>query len=299
MALVAASSSANAVSRRQREKEQAVTQIPTVEMPPALKRAVEVRDERVRDLTAAREALHEARLAVDAAVAADRDDYARSRDENKPDPGAVRERAAREHVAECERREAGEALRLAQAEDALTAAVSEYVDEWASKLTRVWRKADATSEAALQRFAEVEAKRAEVRRVAYWLAGVQETGNRSARQRAMSDETGLRDASNAGARLRVPQIVDALHEFVEATSATIHEQGASERIAAREHDARLATLRTHESNEVRAAAVEVDGGAFTIDEAEQVAAGAPLDEIRQRAEQRRAAARPAPVGPWG
>jgi hypothetical protein len=268
-------------------------------MPPAIARAAQTRDERARDLAEAQQALRDAQVAVETARIEDTANYAAARDRGEVDPGPVREREARERVVNAERVEAGEALRLAQAEDALSAAVGEQVDEWAAKLTRVWQKADAASEAALTKFEQTEAKRAEVRRVALWLAGVQQTGDLSARQRTMSDETSLGDAASAGARLRVAQIVDALHEFVESTRASVYEQSASDRVATREGAGRLSMLRTHERNEVRAAAVEVDAGMFTLDEAEEVAAGASLDEIRERAEQRRAAARPVPVGPWG
>jgi hypothetical protein len=275
------------------------SQIPALEMPPAIGRAAQTRDERARDLAEAQQALREAQVAIETAIVEDRAAYASARDQGEDDPGPTRECAARERVADAERRLAGEQLRLARAEEELATAVGAHVDQWAARLAATWKKADAASEAALTKFEQAEAKRAEVRRVALWLAGVQETGDLSARQRAVSDETDVPDAKNAGARLRVAQLLDALREHVARSSSRSYEEGAAQRVAMREHDIRLAALQQDERNDVRAAAVEVHAGNLSVDEAELVAAGASLDEIRERAEQRRAAARPAPVGPWG
>jgi hypothetical protein len=275
-----------------------LTPIPDLEMPPQLRKAAEVRQARAADLTAAQEALRAARVAVETAIVEDRAAYASARDAGQDDPGPVREEAARAEVAACERRERGEALRLARAEEQLGAATGEHVDGWAERVARLWAKQDSDVLRALGKLEEAEAKRSETRAVANWLAQVQQSGDLAARVRQVSDETSLGDARSAGAHLRVAQLLDALREHVETTCAESYAEGAAARAEARERDQRLAALRTHERLEARVAATHVDGGSFTIEEAELVAEGAPLDEVEQLAAQRRAEERPAPVG-WG
>ena len=269
--------------------------LPTLEMPPALARAAQVRADRAADLTQAQQELRAARLAVETSIIEDRGDYASAMDAGRGDPGAVHEEAARREVLQAERREAGEALRLARADDDLAAAVTEHVDAWVAKVEKLWAKADGELLAALEKVEQVAAKRAEVLQVAAWLAGVQQTGDLSARQRRVSDETGLRDASSSGARLRVPQLVQALREHVEATSAEAHQEGAATRAAARQRDERLAKLRTHERADVRAAVSLIDVGELTEEDAEAVLRGASLEDVQELARRRRAAERPLPA----
>lgn len=111
-----------------------------VEPPPAVRRALEVRDARARDVASVRQDLHAARTAAEAAVAQDRAAYVAARDRGKPGPGPATEQAARARLADLERREAGEMVRLATAEDDLRAAVAEHVDAWTQSVAKTWAR---------------------------------------------------------------------------------------------------------------------------------------------------------------
>jgi hypothetical protein len=272
-----------------------VAQLPDLEMPAPLSRAVKVRADRAADLAAARERLHAARVAVETAVVEDRAAYAAARDQGGDDSGPERERGARAEVAECERREAGEALREARAEDDLAAALGEHVDAWTERVAAVWKKQDAEVRRALTKLQQAEERRSELRTVALWLGGVQQTGSLDERIRPASSETAVRDAGSANAHLTVHQLLDGVREHIDATAAEVYTEGAPARAAARERDQRLAELRVHERLEVRVAVTEFDGGSFTAEEVERVAAGATLAEVREQAERRRQSERPASI----
>jgi hypothetical protein len=92
----------------------------------------------VADVAHAQRALREANVKIETAVVEDRADYAAARDQGRDDRGPANERAARQQAADCERRLAGEKLRLAAAEEALTAAVNDNIDGWAERLTKQW-----------------------------------------------------------------------------------------------------------------------------------------------------------------
>jgi hypothetical protein len=144
--------------------------------PQAIRKALDARNERANEQREAQRELREARLAVEAAIRKDRADYATARDKGRGDPGPVHERAARERLADCERREAGEALRLEQAERDLHAALAEHVDAWAQSMAKTWAKADSASSMALAKFVEAEETRRRVRVTATWLAEVVASG---------------------------------------------------------------------------------------------------------------------------
>ena len=114
--------------------------LPDLELPPALAKAEQVRADRAADLAQAQEALRAAHIAVETAVLEDRACYAESRDRGQDDPGPQAETAARDEVGQAERRLAGEQLRLARAEDELSAAVTENIDGWAERLGKLWRR---------------------------------------------------------------------------------------------------------------------------------------------------------------
>jgi hypothetical protein len=170
------------------------------EPPPAVRRALEVRDARARDVASVRQGLHAARTAAEAAVAQDRAAYVAARDRGKPDPGPATEQAARARLADLERREAGEMVRLATAEDNLRAAVAEHVDAWTQSVAKTWARADAASRRAIEKFQETEEQRRAIRMAAAWLAQVQESGSLDSRVRPVSDETSLADARSADAQ---------------------------------------------------------------------------------------------------
>jgi hypothetical protein len=170
------------------------------EPPPAVRRALEVRDARARDVASVRQGLHAARTAAEAAVAQDRAAYVAARDRGKPDPGPATEQAARARLADLERRKAGEMVRLATAEDNLSAAVAEHVDAWTQSVAKTWARADAASRRAIEKFQETEEQRRAIRMAAAWLAQVQESGSLDSRVRPVSDETSLADARSADAQ---------------------------------------------------------------------------------------------------
>ena len=273
--------------------------LPSLEMPPALARAAQVRADRQADLAQAQQELQRARAAVEVAIVEDRGAYAAARDRGADDPGPVHEETARREVTQAERRERGEALRLAHAEDELADAVAEHIDSWATRLGKVWKQADAASVSALQRLSEAEQKRDEVRGAANWVASVQASGDLSERLRSMNTETALPDGRNAGGHLHVAALMDALREYVAETGADAYAAGGAERAAAREQKERRAALLKDERPEVKAAAFMFDGGEFSLAEAERVAGGEPLEQVEGEAARRRAAERPQPVGPWG
>jgi hypothetical protein len=142
----------------------------------------------VADVAHAQRALREANVKIETAVVEDRADYAAARDQGRDDRGPANERAARQQAADCERRLAGEKLRLAAAEEALTAAVNDNIDGWAERLTKQWAKADEASRAALRKLEEAEARRTEVRVIANWLAAVQRFGSLNERQRVVRQD---------------------------------------------------------------------------------------------------------------
>jgi hypothetical protein len=268
-------------------------------MPAPLARAAQVRADRLADVADTQRALREANVKIETGVIEDRADYAAARDQGRDDPGPVNERAARQEVADCERRLAGEKLRLAAAEEALTAAVHEQIDGWAERLTKQWGKADQASRAALAKLEEAEARRTEVRVIANWVAAVQRSGNLNERQRVVSDETSLGDARSAGAQLHAGELLTVLGTYLEATTADRFAAGSARRAEVRERAARLERLRLHDDPAVPAAAVEVEpSGALTLEEAEAVAAGVPSEEVQERARRRRAEERPQPTA-WG
>jgi hypothetical protein len=266
--------------------------IPAVETPAAITRAAQVRAERAADHAQALEELHAARSRVEAAVIEDRAAYVSARDQGGADPGDEHERAAREEVAQAERRERGEALRLARAEDELAAAVADNVDAWAAKLGRLWEKADGDVLAAVQKLEQAEAKRSQVRQVSGWLASFQETGDLGEKQGHVDDRTALPSGRHANAYLHVPELLAALREHVQATSAEVWLEDEPSRVAVRQQAARLAALRVHERPEARTAAVLVDAGSLTLAEAELVGEGADLADVQEEAARRRAADRP-------
>jgi hypothetical protein len=102
--------------------------------------------------------------------------YATARDQRKGDPGPARERQAAAHLADCERREAGEAMRLAAAEDALQEAIHEHVDEWPAEVAKRRAALDTEAERALDELEQVEARRSDVRALAVWLGEFRLTG---------------------------------------------------------------------------------------------------------------------------
>jgi hypothetical protein len=165
--------------------------LPTVEMPAALARAARTRADRAADLAEATKALREARAGIQTAIIEDRGAYATARDAGKPDPGPTRERDTRELVANLERVEAGEALRLARAEDELKAAVSGHIDEWAARVAKRWGALDREAEKALAALEQVETKRLELRRVGVWIGEVQRTADLGSRVRNPSDATSV------------------------------------------------------------------------------------------------------------
>jgi hypothetical protein len=107
--------------------------LPHAELPSAIARAAQVRVDREADLFEAQRELREAQLAVETAIVEDRAAYASSRDAGGDDPEPLHERAAREEVAQAERRERGEALRPAHAQDEQAGAVREHIDGWATR----------------------------------------------------------------------------------------------------------------------------------------------------------------------
>jgi hypothetical protein len=272
--------------------------IPAVETPAAITRAAQVRDERAADHAQALEELHAARARVQTAVVEDQAAYIASRDHGGGDPGDEHERAARDEVAQAERRERGEALRLARAEDELAAAVADNVDGWVDKLGRLWEKADREVLAAVQKLEQAEAKRSQVRQVSGWLASIQETGDLGEKQRRVDDRTALPNGRHANAFLRVPELLAALREHVQATSSALWLEDEPSRVEVRQQAERLAALRVHERPEVQAAAALVDAGSLTLGEAELVGEGADLADVQEEARLRRARERPA-VSSWG
>jgi hypothetical protein len=267
-------------------------QLPTLEAPPTITAAVKRCAERAEDFAKAQAALREARIAVETAVADDRAAYARARDARKGDPGPTRERAAREHVADCQRREAGEAMRLARAEDALAAAVDEHVDDWADRVAKRWAALDVQAERKLDELEQVEAERTQLRQLAAWLAGLQQGGDATRPTPTVADATQLADARSADAFLSASGLRAALREHIASTSARGFAAQAPERAEARRAEMQLGELRADPNPQVQVAAHHVWLGEITLTDALAIRDGRlGLAEAldlgrRRRAEQR-------------
>ena len=95
--------------------------------------------------------------------------------------------------------------------------------------------------------------------------------------------------------MRAPQLIAALQQHVDETSAKSFGEGAPERVAVRERDRRRAALLSSPQRAVRVAATLLDAGELNLSEAEEVAAGESLAAVEERARIRRARERSAPV----
>ena len=264
-------------------------QLPTLEAPAAIAAAVKLRADRAADLAKAQAALREARIAVETAVAEDRAAYARARDARKADPGPARERAARDHVADCERRQAGEMMRAARAEDALAAAVDEHVDNWVAKVATRWAALDAQAERKLDELEQVEAERTQLRQLAAWLAGLQQGGGPARPTPTVADATTLADARNADAFLSASELRATLREHFASTSAETFAAGAAERAELRRVEQQLGELRADPNPQVQVAAHHVWLGEITLADALAVRDGPlELEDALERGRRRRA-----------
>jgi hypothetical protein len=266
-------------------------QLPTAEAPAAIAAAVKTRAERAADLARAQGAVREARIAAETAVAEDRRAYAAARDARKGDPGPAHERAARERLADAERREAGEAMRLAAAEDALQSAIHEHVDDWAARIAKKWGALDREAERVLAELEEVEAKRTQLRQLGSWLAELQQSGDPARPVPTVTDETALADGRSADAFLAAGQLRAALREHVAATSAQVFAQGAAARAEARRAELALGELRADPNPAVQAAAIYVGQDQLSFADALAIRDGQlELEEALEQARLRRAQA---------
>ena len=194
--------------------------MPGVCRPPEVEQAASVLAQRQRDLADVEAEAREARAGIAAAEVEDRQAYAAARDQGKRDPGPKHVAAARERLADVERRLGGERLRLSVAEDAVQAALREYRDEWATALEAAQVELDAASLTAIERLERAEHERSQVRATRAWLA----TG----KARAGVVQSGLKRNMN-GDLFSVPELVDGLKQAIGDSTLSAEQERAAER----------------------------------------------------------------------
>lgn len=250
--------------------------IPDVAVPRAVAKAAATVRDREADVAAAKAAIQEANRAIEQALSEDRALLAEALDAGRTDPGTPREGAARQGLADAERRQAGEELRLQRARAALDEAVDEHVDGWQTQLTKALEQADAEVLDLVARLEAAEQERTR-RRQMFWWARAKARGEQlpvlGAPPPARSPL--LRNQQAGDDVYVVPELLTAVRAGVEQSTASAdtarivayerrlaEQQAEAARIAERErreaeHAARVAEVERAEAERQAAALVEI------------------------------------------
>jgi hypothetical protein len=216
--------------------------VPELARPKAIGDAVELVQARRGDLAEAEAALRSARAGLDAGRAEDRAAYAQSRDHGEDDPGPRHFLAAQTELENAERVHAGEQLRHARAEQALTEALSRHAGSWRQAVARAHERADERATQALAKLRSAEAERAEARALEHWLGQLESTGRLPHKRfHIRSGITDLADPRSSGERMPAVELIDTLQRYIADTTPEArrrqqveHERSEAEREAAAE-----------------------------------------------------------------